>query len=136
MPKVKLKAAAPLCRIASICSSKATVGRAGALGAGYTMLRLPHGLGDLFGAWLDQHYPDRKEKILGRVREMRGGQLNDPRFGVRMRGEGPLADAIQQMFRLAWRKQGYTRAPVLSTARFRRPEETPRSLFDGIDDDV
>ncbi len=107
---------------------------AGAQHAGYTMLRLPHGLGDLFGAWLDQHYPERKDKILGRVKDMRGGQLNDPRFGVRMRGEGPLADAIQQMFQLAWRKHGYTREPALSTAHFRRPQETPRSLFDGVED--
>src|SRR5581483_38534 len=59
--------------------------RAGARFAGYVILRLPHGVADLFTAWLERHFPDRKEKVLGRIRDLRGGRLNEPRFGRRMR---------------------------------------------------
>src|SRR5262249_41924453 len=79
---------------------------AGARHAGSVMLRLPHGVADLFERWLAQHFPDRKEKVLGRIREVRGGELNDARFGTRMRGEGVLAEAVRNLFRLARRKAG------------------------------
>ena len=61
---------------------------AGAQVAGFVPLRLPFGLKDLFCDWLDHHFPDRKEKVLNRIRELRGGKLNDPNFKTRMRGEG------------------------------------------------
>jgi DNA repair photolyase len=108
---------------------------AGARHAGYVMLRLPHGLGDLFTRWLEDHFPERKDRVLGRLRQLRGGRLNDPRFGIRMRGEGVLAQAIRDLFALARRKTGLAgRGPELSTAAFRRPAETPPSLFDLLDD--
>lgn len=95
---------------------------AGATFAGYVMLRLPHGLPEMFASWLDQHYPDKKERILGRVRDMRGGTLNDPRFGVRMVGEGVLAEQVRALFRLSCRRQGLRSGGLaLSTAAFRRP---------------
>ncbi|MCI0456367.1 MAG: PA0069 family radical SAM protein [Gemmataceae bacterium] len=107
---------------------------AGARHAGYTILRLPHAVAGLFEGWLEQHFPERKDKVLGRIREMRGGQLNDPHFGTRMRGEGVLADAIRDLFRLARRRAGMAnRSPELSTAAFRRPGETPLPLFDLCD---
>jgi DNA repair photolyase len=65
--------------------------QAGARAAGYVTLRLPHGVGPLFEQWLTQHFPDRKDKVLHRIRAIRGGQLNDPRFSSRMRGEGIFA---------------------------------------------
>jgi DNA repair photolyase len=102
---------------------------AGALGAGYTMVRLPHGLPDLFTRWLEQHFPDRKEKILSRIRDLHGGELNDPRFGKRMRGEGLIAETVKQMFTVSKKKLGFPGKPALSTASFRRPDETPQSLF-------
>ncbi|HRJ70979.1 MAG TPA: PA0069 family radical SAM protein, partial [Terrimicrobiaceae bacterium] len=75
--------------------------QAGATGAGYTMLRLPYAVKDIFSAWLEAHCPDAKEKVLGRIREVRGGALNRSEFGSRMRGEGVFADHIGQLFQVA-----------------------------------
>ena len=99
---------------------------AGARFAGYVPLRLPYGIGPLFEEWLTLHAPLQKEKILHRVREMRGGRMNDPMFGSRLRGEGGYADNLEQMFELASRKAvlNGTR-PVLNAGAFRRP--APRS---------
>jgi DNA repair photolyase len=102
---------------------------AGAVGAGYTLLRLPHGLPALFEGWLDQHFPEKKEKVLSRVRAMRGGAINEVRFGARMTGEGAIAEMIKQVFELTKRKLGFAGRLTLSTAAFRRPEETPTLLF-------
>jgi len=105
--------------------------QAGALYAGYVVLRLPLGVGPLFEQWLTQHFPDKKEKVLGRIRLLRGGKLNDSRFGTRMKGEGILAQSINDMFTLACRKAGIGgRGPTLSIASFRRPGETQQLLFE------
>jgi len=103
---------------------------AGATTAGRTVVRLPHGVKDLFSDWLDAHFPDRKAKVLNRVRSMRDGKLNDPNFGSRMSGEGPFAESIHQMFDLHRRKLGLTKKIELSTAAFRRPANPQLSLFD------
>jgi DNA repair photolyase len=104
---------------------------AGARFAGYVPLRLPFAVAGLFEQWLDRHYPDKKTKVLGRIRELRGGKLNDPRFGSRMRGEGAWADLLADVFALACRRAGFDgRGPELSTAGFRRPGGTQRMLFD------
>lgn len=105
--------------------------RAGARFAGYVMLRLPHAVAPLFERWLEQHFPDRKEKVLGRIRSLRDGKLNDPRFGARMRGEGVIADMVADMFKLVCRKVGIEgRSPALSSAAFRRPGGTQGLLFE------
>lgn len=94
---------------------------AGATAANYIMLRLPHAVAPLFERWLDSHFPDRKNKVLNRIRELRGGTLYDSRFGLRGRGEGLFAKQIGEMFDLACRRAGLaTRFPALSTAAFRR----------------
>ena len=104
---------------------------AGAKFAGYVMLRLPHAVATLFEQWLDQHFPDKKEKVLSRLRGMRDGKLNDPRFGARMRGEGPIAQMVKDLFKLSARKAGIVgRCPSLSTAAFRRPLNGQRLLFE------
>ena len=72
--------------------------------SGYEMLRLPHANHELFEHWPKQHYPEKKEKVLGRIRSVRGGKLNDSRFGSRMRGDGIIADPVAQMFDVARRK--------------------------------
>lgn len=84
----------------------AQAARAGASGAGYTVLRLPHEIKELMAEWLDAHAPGRKDHVLGLVRAMRAGRLNDPRFRSRMKGEGPVADMIAQRFALATRRLG------------------------------
>jgi DNA repair photolyase len=108
--------------------------QAGAAYAGYTVLRLPHGVKDLFEEWLSQHFPERKDKVMGRVRELHGGAVNDSRLGTRMHGDGPLGDLIGNMFDIACRQAGILgRRPELSTAHFRRPGDTPASLFDIVE---
>ena len=95
---------------------------AGARAASFTMLRLPFAVKDLFSDWLDRHFPERKNRVLNRIREMRGGRLNDPDFGSRMRGEGEIADQIGALFEAARRKAGFPDdSPALSTRAFRRP---------------
>jgi DNA repair photolyase len=95
---------------------------AGARTAGYVVMRLPGAVAGLFEAWLSEHFPDRKEKVLNRVRELRGGQLYDSRFGNRMRGEGLFADQIRATFQTFKRRYGLDQPfPELSTAAFRVP---------------
>ena len=95
---------------------------AGARTAGYVVMRLPGAVAGLFESWLAEHFPDRKEKVLNRVRDLRGGQLYDPRFGNRMRGEGLFADQIRATFQTFKRRYGLDQPfPELSTAAFRVP---------------
>jgi DNA repair photolyase len=97
---------------------------AGASYAGFTPLRLPFAVAEIFSDWLQHHFPDRKEKILGRVRSLRGGKLNDPNFVSRMKGEGIWAQQLKAVFTMARKKAGMDKPfPALSTAAFRKPEE-------------
>lgn len=103
---------------------------AGATFAGYVALRLPFAVKSLFEQWLDRHYPEKKQKILNRVREIRGGKLNDPNFKTRMRGEGIFAEQMAELFKLARKKSGIQeRWPKLSTEHFRRPARDQLNLF-------
>ncbi|MFL5990544.1 MAG: PA0069 family radical SAM protein [Rubrobacteraceae bacterium] len=107
-------------------------GRAGATFAAYVPVRLPYAVRPLFEDWLERHFPERKEKVLKRIRSMRGGKLNDPRFGSRMRGEGLFAEHIAQLFSISCRRAGIEKArfPKLSTAAFRRTGQAQPELFD------
>ena len=103
---------------------------AGAKTAGYTVVRLPYGVAPLFEKWLESHFPDRKEKVLNRLRSMRGGKLNDSQWGTRMSGKGIFADQIGQMFEAARRKAGIPNdGAELSAAAFRRPPGAQLALF-------
>jgi DNA repair photolyase len=104
---------------------------AGASYAGYILVRLPHGVAPLFEQWLADHLPDHRDKVLRRIRALRGGRLSDPRFGSRQRGSGVFADQMANMFKLACKKAGILgRRPALSTSAFRGPSESQQSLFD------
>jgi DNA repair photolyase len=95
--------------------------QAGASTAGFVILRLPHAVAPLFEQWLSQHFPERKEKVLNRLRSMRHGKLYEYAFGKRMRGEGIFADQIESLFDVACRKHGLDGdLPKLSTASFKR----------------
>jgi DNA repair photolyase len=97
----------------------------GARFAGYIVLRLPYALKELFDSWLKRHYPERREKVLSRLRELRGGKLYDARWGTRMTGTGPIAEAIASLFRVAARQTGLDNpAPHLSAAHFRVPGQS------------
>ena len=78
----------------------------GAGRAAFMLLRLPHELGALFEHWLREHYPARADRVLNLLREARGGRLNDPRFGHRMRGQGPYAELVRARFEAACRRYG------------------------------
>ncbi len=102
---------------------------AGACWAGPEVLRLPLAVAPIFEKWLELSVPEKKNKILGRIRAIRGGKLNNPRFGSRMRGEGIFADQISQIFHVACRRAGLPEdAPEMSTAFFRRPAESQLAL--------
>ena len=101
---------------------------AGARAVGHIPLRLPMAVAGLFERWLDRHVPDRRQKVLNRVRELRGGKLNDPRFGHRMRGSGVWADQMRAMFDVARRRSGLAerRLADVSCDAFRRPTVGPQ----------
>jgi DNA repair photolyase len=102
---------------------------AGATSAGFVLLRLPWAVAPLFEHWLDEHYPDRKQKVLNRVRYLRGGKLYDARWGVRARGEGVFAEQLDAMFDVTCRKLRLNEiSRELSAASFRRPT-AQASLF-------
>jgi DNA repair photolyase len=96
---------------------------AGAVGAGWIMLRLPYAVAPLFEDWLERHFPDRRDKVLNRLRAMRGGKLYDSTYGARMRGDGIMAEQIGALFDAAVRKHGLNRDRArLCTSEFKRPE--------------
>ncbi|HLI65180.1 MAG TPA: PA0069 family radical SAM protein [Caulobacteraceae bacterium] len=102
---------------------------AGAKGAYYTVLRLPYEIKDLFREWLAAERPDRASRVMSLVRQMRGGKDYDPEWGVRMRGDGPIAELIATRFRLAVRKYGLERRlPPLELSLFRRPSADPDQM--------
>jgi DNA repair photolyase len=102
----------------------------GAKLAGFVPLRLPGAVVVLFEDWLRRHFPDRRDKVLNRIRSMHDGKLYDSAFGKRMEGKGIFADQIAAMFNLAARRCGLDGPfPVLSTEGFRRPGGTQLSLF-------
>jgi DNA repair photolyase len=109
----------------------AAAASAGAQYAGHTPLRLPLGVAELFERWLERHVPARKQRVLGRIRALRGGRLNDARFGSRMQGQGSFADLIAGLYATACRRAGLEgRGPHLSTAAFRRPTGGQLLLFE------
>src|SRR5438128_80572 len=97
--------------------------RAGAQFGGYTIIRLPWAVAPLFEHWLEEHFPDRKEKVLGRIRDMRGNRLNNSQWHTRMTGEGIFAEQIASLFKVGCRRVGVGKRPKLSTAAFRRTRE-------------
>ncbi|MGH7015454.1 MAG: PA0069 family radical SAM protein, partial [Caulobacteraceae bacterium] len=106
---------------------------AGAIGAGYVVLRLPLEIKELFREWLEANAPERASKVMSLVRQMRAGRDYDPRWAVRMKGEGPIAALISRRFRLACRRFGLDRSlPALSVEMFKPPSATSQmDLFGG-----
>jgi DNA repair photolyase len=82
---------------------------AGATGAFFLPVRLPYEVAPLFRAWLDEHFPDRAEKVMNIIRSMRGGKDNDPNWFTRMQGSGPWAELMRVRFEVATRKHGLNR---------------------------
>ena len=94
----------------------------GARMAGYTLLRLPYEVKDLFKDWLATHYPLKAQHVMSRLREMRGGRENDSQFGSRFHGNGLFAELLAQRFRVACERLGFNRESVaLEVNRFKPP---------------
>jgi DNA repair photolyase len=106
----------------------AACAKAGAQFAGHVFLRLPWAVRPLVEHWLDEHFPERKAKVLDRLRASRGGKLYDSRWRKRQTGEGIFAEQISTMFEVACRRAGMKERPKLSTAAFRRRTEQLKLL--------
>ena len=107
------------------------VSEAGARMAGYTLLRLPWEVKDLFKDWLQRNYPLKAKHVMARIHDMRGGRDNDPHFGSRMKGEGQFAELLGKRFELACKRLGLNAGGRnrLETTKFRRPSPTQGNLF-------
>lgn len=94
---------------------------AGALNAGYTMVRLNGNIKHLFKDWLIENFPDRAEKVWNQISEVHGGAVNDSEWGRRMKGDGPIASMVNQLFLAAKNRYMKERQlPDLNVNRFRR----------------
>jgi DNA repair photolyase len=82
---------------------------AGARGAFFLPVRLPHEVAPLFRAWLDEHFPERADKVMNAIRAMRGGKDNDPNWFTRLQGFGPWAELMRVRLDIALRKHGLNR---------------------------
>jgi len=111
----------------------AAASEAGAVQAGYTLLRLPLEIKDLFREWLEAQVPDRAKHVMSLVRSMRGGKDYDSNWNTRMTGTGPYASLIAQRFAIATRRLGLNerRAP-LDASKFRRPLQSGDQLALGL----
>ncbi|WP_374359901.1 PA0069 family radical SAM protein [Pseudoduganella danionis] len=102
---------------------------AGALHVNYIVLRLPWEVSPLFQQWLEAHFPDRAQRVMNRIRDMRGGKDYQAEFGTRMRGEGVWADLIKQRVEKTVRRLGLEKRMIrfgqLDSSRFRRPLSVP-----------
>lgn len=97
---------------------------AGAQFAGYTVVRLPFAVKDVFRAWLDQHFPGMRDKILGRIEETQGKTLSHGEFGKRLKGVGVWSEQIAALFRVSIQRAGMLhRRPAVSAEAFRRPRD-------------
>ena len=102
----------------------------GARWASWTLLRLPWEVKMLFRDWLAVHFPLKAKHVMSRLHDLRGGRDNDPRFGTRMKGEGPIADLLARRFQVATARLGIaTRPPVLRADAFRPREGRQPCLF-------
>lgn len=103
---------------------------AGAEYAGYTIVRLPYGVKDLFVDWLEHHFPDRKEKVLNRIKDIRDGRLHVSEFGKRFRGEGAFAEQIRSLFKIHTERLGFNKERgSLNCDHFRPGKGSQLKLF-------
>ena len=103
---------------------------AGALGAGYTVVRTNGAVKPVFDNWLHEHFPDRAAKVIAQVSAMHGGSMNDSTYGRRMKGEGEFAKTVKQLFHITHRRVFAGRSiPPLRTDMFQRPAVGQLDLF-------
>jgi len=104
--------------------------KAGAQGAGYTVLRLPYAVKDIFERWLTEYFHDRKDKVLNRIRELRDGALYDSGWGTRMKGNGLFAKNIRDIFDMGCKRAHFPNGRIrLSAASFHNAQDKQMHLF-------
>ena len=102
---------------------------AGAQSGGFIPVRLPGAVAQVFVDWLESNFPDRKEKVLHKIAELRGGRLNDPNFHTRFTGVGKAADNLQMLYRLGLKRAGLQeQLPELTLRHFQRDPGKPEQL--------
>jgi len=103
---------------------------AGAISLSCNIVRLPYGVKDLFVKWLEDHHPNRKEKVINKIKSLRDGKLNRSEFGDRFRGKGPYADQIHQLIEIHSKRLGLNKEKnPLNTEHFKRPQTDQLNLF-------
>ena len=108
----------------------ARAAEAGARGAFFLPVRLPHEVAPLFRAWLETHFPDRAAKVMATIQSLRGGRDNDPQFFTRMRGQGPWAELLRTRFQIGCRRAGLANERIaLRADLFRKPQGAQGELF-------
>ncbi len=106
------------------------VSELGASSVGYTIVRLNGAIGEIFLKWVHKTFPDRAEKILNQIRDCHGGNLNDSRYGIRMKGEGKIAEQVKLQFDIAKKKfLKKKNIPSLDFSKFDRLQSNQLSLF-------
>ncbi|MBI3468434.1 MAG: PA0069 family radical SAM protein [Planctomycetes bacterium] len=107
----------------------AAAAEAGAQGAGYVLLRLPHAVRPVFQDWLARNRPEKQGRVESLIRSTRGGKLNSAAFGKRMRGQGSYAEQISQTFRVFAHQHGLNGPlPELDATQFRPPRPASGQL--------
>jgi DNA repair photolyase len=110
-----------------------TAAEHGAKTAGYTIVRLNGAIGDVFKDWLEKNYPDRAQKVWNQIKDCHGGQVNDSRYGTRMRGEGNIAESIRTLFKISVKKfMGERQHFEFNTKAFVNRHNAQTSLFDDV----
>jgi DNA repair photolyase len=103
---------------------------AGARTANYIMIRLNGSVKEIFTDWIQKAMPDKATKVLHQIANCHAGQLNDSRYGVRLRGEGPMADMIEKLFDTAYKKYYKSPEPILlDNTKFLGPSNAQLNLF-------
>lgn len=103
----------------------------GAGSVSYTILRLPYGVKDLFVKWLEDHQPNRKQKVINKLKSLKDGKLNRSEFGERFRGEGAYGDQIDQLIKIHQKRLGLNKNRLpMNTSAFKRPATDQLTLFD------
>jgi len=103
----------------------------GAQSAGYTVLRLPYAVKDIFERWLIEYFPERKDKVLNRLRELSDGALYDSSWGTRMSGKGLFAQHIRDMFDMGYKRAQFPNDRIhLSAASFQNVQDRQISFKD------
>ena len=102
---------------------------AGATEAMFVMLRLPREIAGLFREWLSEARPDRAARVMSLVRQTHGGRDNDPAFGARFTGSGPVAELMRARFKVATARLGLNRTRVQLRTDLFRPPSAQGELF-------